>query len=390
MSLTLGEFPKESSPSFIEEAPFSCHPKAVSSVRALIFQPKFVFVACQHGSEPTLKSKFMQSESGLRLAFSRPGLLTFKLEEDVQLDFSAESEVGEKWPVEPPQHWLARQTGFAIGQVRGENASDLVKQVVDMAGTDWKVGHVFSRDNDLPGNRGYEPGPTELSMAVESELNAALPTTDFGDPSPARRIPILDVILIDPGHWLVGFHQNNAVQHSWPGGVFPFHRPEEVISRAYYKIAEAIAWSRFPMQAGDSVVEIGSSPGGACQRLLDLGLKVTGVDPAEMDPSIVAHPRFEHWRSKTAGLKRKRFRRFKWLVADANVAPNYTLDMVEDLVTYPGNDISGLLLTLKLSSYELVDKMPEYLLRIRKWGYKRVDVRQLAPNRRECCVAASR
>lgn len=346
-------------------------------------------MACQHGSEPTLKSKFMQPDSGLRLAFSRPGLLTFKLVESPQLEFDGGPAVG-KWPVELPQHWLARQAGFAIGQLKGENAAQLAQQAAELAGPEWQIGHVFARDTDLPGTRGYEPGPTPLSLAVQEELAKVLPATNFADPAPQRRIPILDVILIDPGHWLVGFHQNNSVQHSWPGGVFPFHRPDEVISRAYYKIAEAIAWSRLPMQAGDNVVEIGSSPGGACQRLLDLGMKVTGVDPAEMDPSLLGHPRFEHWRSKTAGLKRKRFRPFKWLVADANVAPNYTLDMVEDVVTYPGNDFSGLLLTLKLSSYGLVEHMPEYLLRIRKWGYKRVDVRQLAPNRRECCVCASR
>ena len=49
---------------------------------------------------------------------------------------------------------------------------------------------------------------------------------------------------------------------------------------------EALQWSRLPVQKGDAVVEIGSAPGGACQRLLEGGLKVTGVDPSEMDASI--------------------------------------------------------------------------------------------------------
>ena len=72
-----------------------------------------------------------------------------------------------------------------------------------------------------------------------------------------------------------------------------------------------------------------------------------------MDPLLLEHPRFEHWRSKSSGVRRKLYSKFRWLAADANVAPNYTLDCVEDIVTYKTSHIAGLLLTLKLSSYDL-------------------------------------
>ena len=145
-----------------------------------------------------------------------------------------------------------------------------------------------------------------------------------------------------------------------------------------------------PVRPGDKVVEIGSAPGGSCQRLLDIGLEVTGVDPAEMDPLLLEHPRFEHWRSKAAGMKRKLYGRFKWLTADANVAPNYTLEVVEDIVTYPTSRFQGLLLTFKLSSYDMLEQIDASVERIRSWGFSDVRVRQLASNRRECCVAALR
>ncbi len=57
-------------------------------------------------------------------------------------------------------------------------------------------------------------------------------------------------------------------------------------------------WSRLPMHTGDRVVEIGSAPGGASQRLLDLGYEVTGIDAAEMDERVTANPR-----SNTGGTK---------------------------------------------------------------------------------------
>ena len=161
-----------------------------------------------------------------------------------------------------------------------------------------------------------------------------------------------------------------------------------MISRAYLKIAEAIPWSRLPFHAGDRVVEIGSSPGGACQRLLDLGAQVVGIDPADMDERIASNPRFEHWRSKSQQVKRRLFKTFRYLICDANVAPNYTLDTVEAIVTYPTSKFRGLILTIKLSTWEHAKEIPQHIARVKSWGFERVEARQLAHNRREYCLVA--
>jgi 23S rRNA (cytidine2498-2'-O)-methyltransferase len=50
--------------------------------------------------------------------------------------------------------------------------------------------------------------------------------------------------------------------------------------------------------------------------------------------------------------------------------------------------IRGLLLTLKLLEWELAEQIPDYLERIRSWGYPQVRARQLAHNRQEICVLA--
>jgi 23S rRNA (cytidine2498-2'-O)-methyltransferase len=138
------------------------------------------------------------------------------------------------------------------------------------------------------------------------------------------------------------------------------------------------------------VVELGSAPGGASQALLDAGLEVIGVDPAEMDESVLANPRFTHVRSRTVETSRKVFRHVQWLAADMNVAPRYTLDAVEAVVTHPGIHIRGMLLTLKLPEWELAAELPAYVERVRGWGYKDVRLRQLAFNRQEICLAALR
>lgn len=367
------------------------------SVSARIAASQFLFVVCQHGAEDTLKRAWMGSETGLSLAFSRPGLLTFKFR-------SADRRI--------PEHILARLSGWSLGQVRSINggqtlvAEEMIGQVLQIAGLDWDAIHVFERDRGLPGVGGFEPGASPLAESIENLLRTTLNSPESLQkihpaqanttlrPAVNQTCPVgsrvLDLLLVEPDSWLIGCHLAEKRHECWPGGVFPQAMDQAVISRAYYKIAEALAWSGLPIRAGDRIVELGSAPGGACQRLLDLGLEVTGVDAAEMAPHLLQHPRFEHWRSKTAGLKRKLFSKFKWLAADANVAPNYTLDMVDDIVNYPGNRIQGMLMTFKLSSYDMVEQLPPLLERVRSWGYSRVEARQLATNRQECIVVAER
>jgi 23S rRNA (cytidine2498-2'-O)-methyltransferase len=136
--------------------------------------------------------------------------------------------------------------------------------------------------------------------------------------------------------------------------------------------------------------EIGAAPGGASQALLGRGLHVLGIDPAEIAPTVLAHPNFTHLRRRANQVRRKELGRVEWLTADMNVAPNYTLSVVEDLVSHPAIHVRGMLLTLKLFEWKLADELPDYLERIRGWGFSDVRARQLQHNRQEVTVAALR
>lgn len=298
------------------------------------------------------------------------------------------------WSTALPENPFVRVRGHALERLEGADADELVAKIVDKyAALDWTDLHVWQRDIAVPGWHGFEPGRSALAELVSERIQDRL--TNQGDARAGRvnRIAdwkgkILDVIIVEPNQWWIGSHVAESISDRWPGGVFPITEPESMISRAYLKIAEAIQWSRMPMKFGDAVVEIGSSPGGACRYLLDLGLSVAGVDPAEMDESILQHPNFEHVRLRSLQVKRKFFSKFRWLVCDANVAPSYTLETVEAIVTYPTTQIEGLIMTLKLSDWDKADEWEEHAERVRSWGYSQVAVRQLAFNRREYCLAA--
>ena len=55
---------------------------------------------------------------------------------------------------------------------------------------------------------------------------------------------LLEVILVDPNRWWVAAKPVQTQADGWPGGVYAVAAPENMISRAYLKISEAIPWSK--------------------------------------------------------------------------------------------------------------------------------------------------
>ena len=126
------------------------------------------------------------------------------------------------------------------------------------------------------------------------------------------------------------------------------------------------------MQPNDLAIEIGSAPGGACGRLLELGLRVIGIDPADMDTRIMAHPKFRHIRARAGDLPRKEFRGAKWMFVDSNVKPDKTLATVGHIVTSRHSEFRGLLLTLKIGDYESAELIDRWYATIQSWNPKTI------------------
>lgn len=162
----------------------------------------------------------------------------------------------------------------------------------------------------------------------------------------------------------------------------------DMVSRAYLKMHEALLWSKLPIRDGDRAAEIGCAPGGAAQALLERGLHVLGVDPAEVHPRLIEHERFTHIRKRGSQVARRRFADVDWLFSDTNVAPNYALDTIEHIVTHRTSRVQGMLITLKLIDWGLAEQLGDYLDRVRSWGFSYVKARQLSLNRKELCLFA--
>lgn len=345
---------------------------------------RFIFAICQTAATSAARRELLAG-GGLKLAYSQPGFITFKVENG--------SSFPERFNLTST---LARSYGWALGKVQGDQAGELMQQVIENPElAKCQHLHVVEREKFSPGEKGFEPGISVLANEIASLAKEKIKTIpEFADlkvnqvAKPDERV--FDVILVQPNEWWMGYHNATNRSQRWVGGVPRIDTTREVVSRAYFKLEEALLWSGFRIRPDEVCAEIGSAPGGACQLLLEKGNRVLAIDPAEMDETIAGHENLVHIKKRGRDVRKKEFKDVRWLLVDLINAPTYTLDTIEEIVANENTNVRGLLLTLKLTDWQLVETIPALMERVRKMGFGLVKARQLAFNRKEFCLAALR
>ena len=277
----------------------------------------------------------------------------------------------------------------SLGQVAAPSLEERVAALRELvAHPSWDNVHVWCRDPRTEA----DPVAVREALLAAHGLPVALPATaSAGD-------LVLDCVIdaphreaaaVEPSRWWVGWHRAAAPPTCWPGGLYPVTLPADKVSRAWLKLDEAIASFGIELVPGGRAIELGASPGGACQRLLEAGLRVTGVDPALVEEPVASHPHFEQWRMRARDVRLGSLRGFDWVVADMNIDPKSTLESIGRVVTAPGSRPRGIIATLKLPEWSRAQALPEWLARFRSWGYP-PRARQLSTGGREICVVAIR
>lgn len=109
-----------------------------------------------------------------------------------------------------------------------------------------------------------------------------------------------------------------------------------MVSRAYLKMEEVFAGLSYRSVPVNGASRSAAPPGGASQALLSRGFTVTGIDPAAMHPTVLGNPHFTHIRKRGHEVRRREFRKTRWLVADINLSrPHLCINTVESIVTHP-------------------------------------------------------
>jgi len=116
----------------------------------------------------------------------------------------------------------------------------------------------------------------------------------------------------------------------WPGGAIRFQREEGQISRAKFKLLEAERAFKLDLATYREALDIGAAPGGWTHLLLDRGLAVTAVDPADLNPLLAAYPRLTYLKKNASDVKFRQGQ-FNLLVCDMSWSPMQMCKLILDL-----------------------------------------------------------
>lgn len=283
---------------------------------------------------------------------------------------------------------FARVSGVSLGLCR--TVAEVVEQVRKISARPLCL-HVFPRVTPEDGVGAEE---WRRMDAITAEIKKA--GIDFKQvPSPGDTVVDVMVGETEAEPLFLGTHEHLAGCHVQPGGLPRLTVTDDVPSRAWLKLEQALAWRGWDAAdwQGHTALDLGCAPGGATFSLLSRGMNVIGVDTGEMDERVykLADAKavsFEQWRIPAGKIDLGSLpSRIDLLVCDINLTPQQVLPMVERVQKH--SPATRLILTLKLNTPELEDRAEAFLKTVRRFAPGQVHATQLAGNRREICVTAS-
>ncbi len=200
---------------------------------------------------------------------------------------------------------------------------------------------------------------------------------------------VKEIIKVSETQYYLGEFKASLLTANTPGGFSRAVLPELAPSRAYLKVIDGAEYMGVHFPKNDYALEIGSSPGGATYALLEMGLRVEGIDPGEMNPICHNHPNFSHHKVSIQDFHVSMLKdHVQWLFVDMNLAPEGSLREIEKVVEAIRPSLKGAFITLKMTKFELVSRVPMYLNIVGKMGLKVVMATQLPSHKQEFLIYA--
>jgi 23S rRNA C2498 (ribose-2'-O)-methylase RlmM len=155
-------------------------------------------------------------------------------------------------------------------------------------------------------------------------------------------------------------------------------------------------WADIKMNPGENVLELGASPGGASQFLLEKGWKVYGVDPAKMDERLtswIQQGQFIHLPSPFELLSIEDLRFTSHLiVCDINLPPSVVVREIIRLIVLMKKNAQQIphtiLINLKMTDDTFINQLEIYQKRFLELGFKRCRLKMLPSHRKEIALLA--
>jgi 23S rRNA (cytidine2498-2'-O)-methyltransferase len=182
---------------------------------------------------------------------------------------------------------------------------------------------------------------------------------------------------------------------AWPGGARHFAQTSEQISRAEFKLLEALETFGVSLPSHGWALDLGAAPGGWTRLLLEEGLHVVAVDPAKLDARLAKSPHLEYYRGYAETYLEeaiKKHKKFDVIVndmrMDARDAARLLGPASRCLRSVDGFVLSTLKLPHATREINPLATLREALNILHK-HYNVVEARQLFHNRQEVTVIAA-
>ncbi len=214
-----------------------------------------------------------------------------------------------------------------------------------------------------------------LATAVQQQTGAPL---DVRQPE-----QILSVVI----HEQVAYLGLSLALHNlsdWAGGVRRFARDEGQISRAEFKLLEALEVFRITLPPYGLALDLGAAPGGWTRVLHKLQQYITAVDPATLHPSLKQERTIRHKRMTAEEYLAQGADAFDFIVNDMRQDARDSARLMVQYAPYLFPD-GAALMTFKLPENGR-RAIIKHAFNILQSAYTIADARQLFHNRSEITV----
>jgi 23S rRNA (cytidine2498-2'-O)-methyltransferase len=194
----------------------------------------------------------------------------------------------------------------------------------------------------------------------------------------------------------IGLSEPSQNMSSWPGGMRRFARRDDQISRAEFKLLEAlevfsIDLSSFSMPEGQvqlQALDLGAAPGSWSKALADRDFFVTAVDPANLSPLLKGNKNIVHYPYAVQKFMSKDKKSYSLIANDMRMDVGNSAKIMVSLAPKLASD------GIAVMTFKLPEKKPLAAMnkgmQILESGYENLRAKQLFHNRSEITVTGNR
>ena len=226
---------------------------------------------------------------------------------------------------------------------------------------------------------GWPYGPYDVNTRLAEVFTARGAQVDVRHP-----VDVVSVVLT-PEEAFVGMSRAADNLSDWAGGARRFRRQPDQVSRAEFKLLEAMETFHLEPPDGGLVLDLGAAPGGWTRIMRSSGETVVAVDPADLATALSRDPGVHHVRELAQDYLPRARQRFGVILNDMRMDARDSARLM-GLAADHLNPSGWAVMTLKLPKEGTTHVLSAALALLRQ-RYTVTGVRQLFHNRSEVTAA---